>query len=53
VIAAWLGVAPVLFVAGAGLTLTAIWLARLTATHQAQLDFDAAQPVELSSAGAS
>jgi MFS family permease len=53
VIAAWTGVAPVLFVAGVGLTGGAIWLARLTATHRDMLDFDTAEPDVLSSAGAS
>jgi MFS family permease len=42
-IAAATGVAPVLFIAGAGLTLTTVWLARLTAAHRAELEFDVEQ----------
>ena len=53
VIAAAGGVAPVLFVAGTGLTLAAGWLARLTARHRAELEFDRAQPADLSRTGAS
>jgi predicted MFS family arabinose efflux permease len=52
VIAAATGVAPVLYVAGAGLTLTAVWLARLTAAHRDALEFDSAQRAELIASGA-
>jgi predicted MFS family arabinose efflux permease len=51
VIASAAGVAPVLFVAGAGLTLAAVWLAQLTAAHRTELEFDAA-PSALSPTGA-
>ncbi len=51
VIATVTGVAPVLFIAGAGLTLATIWLARLTAAHRSELEFDA-DPDALSPTGA-
>ena len=52
-IAAAAGVAPVLFVAGSGLTLAAVWLARLTAHHRTDLEFDRPETVDLSPTGAS
>ena len=52
VIADRTSIAAVLCVAGAGLTLTAVWLARLTAAHRSELDFDSAEPGVLSSTGA-
>jgi len=42
----------VLFISGTGLTLTAAGLARLTAAHRTELDFDA-EPSALSPSGAS
>jgi MFS family permease len=52
VIATATGVAPVLFIAGAGLTLATVWLARLTSAHRTELEFDA-DPAALSRTGAS
>ena len=52
-IAAAAGVAPVLFVAGSGLTLAAVWLARLTAHHRTDLEFDRPETAALSPTGAS
>lgn len=51
-IAAATGVAPVLLIAGVGLTLTTAWLARLTIAHRRELEFDADQGA-LSPSGAS
>ena len=52
VIATATGVAPVLFIAGAGLTLATVWLARLTSAHRTELEFDA-ETAALSRTGAS